>query len=146
MAIDRKNYDSYVKEKSPNSPLLRDMLCAFFIGGAICAIGQGIATRWELAGLSTLDASAATSATLIFLGALLTGLNVYDNIAKVAGAGTIVPITGFANSIVSAALEFKSEGYILGMSAKMFTIAGPVLVFGISGSVIYGLILVLFGG
>ena len=146
MAIDRKNYDSYVKEKSPNSPLLRDMLCAFLIGGAICAIGQGISTLWELAGLSTLDASAATSATLIFLGALLTGLNVYDNIAKVAGAGTIVPITGFANSIVSAALEFKSEGYILGMSAKMFTIAGPVLVFGISGSVIYGLILVLFGG
>lgn len=146
MAIDRKNYDSYVKEKSPNSPLLRDMLCAFLIGGAICAIGQGITTLWELAGLSTLDVSAATSATLIFLGALLTGLNVYDNIAKVAGAGTIVPITGFANSIVSAALEFKSEGYILGMSAKMFTIAGPVLVFGISGSVIYGLILVLFGG
>lgn len=146
MAIDRKNYDSYVKEKSPNSPFARDMLFAFLIGGAICAIGQGITSLWQMAGLEKLDASAATSATLIFLGALLTGLNVYDNIARVAGAGTIVPITGFANAIVSAALEFKSEGFILGMSAKMFTIAGPVLVFGISGSVIYGLILVLFGG
>ncbi len=146
MAIDRKNYDSYVKEKSPNSPLPKNMLFAFLIGGAICAIGQGITALWKLAGLATLDAGAATSATLIFLGALLTGLNIYDNIARVAGAGTIVPITGFANAIVSAALEFKSEGFILGMSAKMFTIAGPVLVFGISGSVIYGLILVLFGG
>lgn len=146
MAIDRKNYDSYVKEKSPDSPLVRDMLFAFLIGGTICAIGQGINSLWTAAGLEKLDASAATSATLIFLGALLTGLNIYDNIARVAGAGTIVPITGFANAIVSAALEFKSEGFILGMSAKMFTIAGPVLVFGISGSVIYGLILVLFGG
>lgn len=146
MAIDRKNYDSYVKEKSPNSPLAKNMLFAFLIGGAICTIGQGITALWKLAGLATLDASAATSATLIFLGALLTGLNIYDNIAKVAGAGTIVPITGFANAIVSAALEFKSEGFVLGMAAKMFTIAGPVLVFGISGSVIYGLILVLFGG
>lgn len=146
MAIDRKNYDSYVKEKSPNSPLLKNMLFAFLIGGAICTIGQGITALWKLAGLATLDTSAATSATLIFLGALLTGLNIYDNIARVAGAGTIVPITGFANAIVSAALEFKSEGFVLGMAAKMFTIAGPVLVFGISGSVIYGLILVLFGG
>ena len=146
MAIDRKNYDSYVKEKSPNSPLAKNMLFAFLIGGAICTIGQGITALWKLAGLANLDASAATSATLIFLGALLTGLNVYDNIAKVAGAGTIVPITGFSNAIVSAALEFKSEGFVLGMAAKMFTIAGPVLVFGISGSVIYGLILILFGG
>ena len=109
MAIDRKNYDSYVKEKSPNSPLAKNMLFAFLIGGAICTIGQGITALWKLAGLATLDASAATSATLIFLGALLTGLNIYDNIARVAGAGTIVPITGFANAIVSAALEFKSE-------------------------------------
>ena len=146
MAIDRQNYRTYVEKKSPNSPLFRNLLCAFLIGGAICTIGQGICDLWKLAGLPDLDASAATSATLIFIGALLTGLNIYDNIARVAGAGTIVPITGFANSIVSAALQYKSEGFVLGMSAKMFTIAGPVLVFGISGSVIYGLILVLFGG
>ena len=146
MAIDRKNYDSYVNEKSPNSPMVRDLVWAFVIGGTLCTLGQGFTALWKLAGLASLDAGAATSATLIFLGALLTGLNVYDNIAKFAGAGTIVPITGFANAIVSAALEFKSEGFILGMAAKMFTIAGPVLVFGISGSVIYGLILVLFGG
>jgi len=146
MSIDRNQYDSYVKSHAPKSPLLRDVAFAFLIGGAICTIGQILTTLWERSGLSQPDAAAATSATLIFLGALLTGLNLYDKIAKHAGAGTIVPITGFANAIVSAALEFKSEGFILGMAAKMFTVAGPVLVFGIAGSVIYGLILVLFGG
>jgi len=146
MSIDRNQYDSYVKSHAPKSPLLRDVAFAFLIGGAICTIGQILTTLWERSGLSQPDAAAATSATLIFLGALLAGLNLYDKIAKHAGAGTIVPITGFANAIVSAALEFKSEGFILGMAAKMFTVAGPVLVFGIAGSVIYGLILVLFGG
>ena len=146
MAINRQKYNEYVKEKSPASPLVRDILLAFLVGGAICAIGQGIMQLWGLAGLEKQDASAATSATLIFIGALMTGLNVFDDVAKYAGAGTLVPITGFANAVVSAALEFKSEGYVLGMSAKMFTIAGPVLVFGICGSVIYGLILCLSGG
>ena len=146
MSIDRQNYDKYVKKKSPDSPLLKDMLFAFLIGGLICTIGQGISELWGLAGLSKTDAASAASISLIFIGALLTGLNVYDNIAMFAGAGTIVPITGFSNAIVSAALEYKSEGYITGMSAKMFTVAGPVLVFGISVSVIYGLILCLFGG
>lgn len=146
MSIDKKNYQSYVKSRSPKSPLGRDLCLAFLVGGAICAIGQGIGELWGYAGLDKLDAASATSITLIFIGALLTGLNIYDNIAKYAGAGTIVPITGFANAIVSSALEFKSEGFILGMSAKMFTVAGPVLVFGISVSVIYGLILCLFGG
>jgi len=146
LGIDRQNYEKFVKTKSPDSPLGRDMLFAFLFGGAICAAGQGIAELWGLAGLDKQSAAAATSATLIFIGALATGLNIYDNAAKIAGAGTIVPITGFANAIVSAALEFKSEGYVLGMSAKMFSIAGPVLVFGISGSIIYGLILCLFGG
>ncbi len=146
MAIDRKNYDTLVREKSPASPLGKDMLMAFLIGGAICTLGQLSTDLWKMAGLSQTEAAAATSAALIFLGALLTGLKVYDNIARVAGAGTIIPITGFSNAIVSAALEYKSEGFILGMAAKMFTVAGPVLVFGICGSVIYGLILVLFGG
>ena len=146
MAIDRQKYDEYVKKKSPDSPLLKDMLFAFLIGGAICTLGQGLCDLWGAAGLDKTDASSATSITLIFIGALLTGLNVYDNIASFAGAGTIIPITGFSNAIVSAALEYKSEGYVTGMSAKMFTVAGPVLVFGISSSVIYGLILCLFGG
>lgn len=145
MAINKQKYGEYVKKKSPNSPLGRDMILAFLFGGAICTIGQGIHDLWLLAKLGEQSASAATSATLIFLGALLTGLNIYDDIAKYGGAGTLVPITGFSNAVVSAALEFKSEGYVLGMSAKMFTIAGPVLVFGICGSVIYGLILCLVG-
>jgi len=143
MAIDRQNYSKYVDQKSPKSPIVRNTLFAFLIGGLICTVGQGFANLYKSLGLDTADAGTATSATLIFLGALLTGLKIYDKIAKFAGAGTIVPITGFANAIVSAALEFKSEGYVLGMSAKMFTIAGPVLVFGISGSIIYVLLLML---
>lgn len=138
-------YKSFVEKKSPNSPILRDVLFAFLFGGAICTIGQAISDVYT--NFVTLDkeaASTATSVTLIFLGALLTGLNVYDKIAVYAGAGTIVPITGFANSIVSPAMEFKSEGYVLGMAAKMFTIAGPVLVFGISTSIICGLALWIF--
>ncbi len=120
------------------------MLWAFCVGGIICTIGQGLLNMYKAFGLTTVDASASVSITLIFVGALLTGLKVYDNIAKHAGAGSLVPITGFANSIVAPALEFKSEGFVLGMSAKMFTIAGPVLVFGISSSIVYGLILWIF--
>lgn len=141
----RDEYKTLVEKKSPNSPILRDVLFAFLFGGAICTIGQAISDIY--ANFLLLDkeaASMATSVTLIFLGALLTGLNVYDKIAVYAGAGTIVPITGFANSIVSPAMEFKSEGYVLGMAAKMFTIAGPVLVFGISTSIICGLVMWIF--
>jgi stage V sporulation protein AC len=144
LAITKKEYAELTKSKSPNSPLLKNCVFAFLIGGAICTIGQLIMTIYLSYGLDKLDASSATSITLIFLGALFTGLKMYDKLAKYAGAGTLVPITGFANSIVSPALEYKSEGFILGMSAKMFTIAGPVLVFGISASIIYGVIIWIF--
>ena len=146
MAIDRQTYDKTISRTSPSSKLGINMGKAFLIGGAICALGQGVHDLWLTAGLSETAAGAATSAALIFLGALLTGLNIYDKIAKHGGAGTLVPITGFSNAVVSAALEFKSEGYVTGMSAKMFTIAGPVLVFGISASVLYGLVLCLIRG
>jgi stage V sporulation protein AC len=144
MSVTKREYEKMTKQKSPNSPLIKNLIWAFLIGGAICTIGQVILNIYEYYGLNQLDASASTSITLIFLGAILTGLKVYDNIAKKAGAGSLVPITGFANAIVSPALEFKSEGYVLGMSAKMFTIAGPVLVFGIVSSIIYGLFLWIF--
>ena len=146
MAIDRKTYGALVKQRTPNSPLAKNMLMAFLVGGGICTLGQGLTELWQTAGLSRTDAGSAAGAVLILLGAVLTGANVFDKIARAAGAGTLVPITGFSNAIVSAALEFKSEGFITGMAAKMFTVAGPVLVFGISGSVIYGLLLALFGG
>ncbi len=141
-----QEYRKYVAGRCPPSPLGRDLFRAFFSGGLICAMGQGILALWGLAGLEEETAAGATSVSLVFLGALLTGLGVYDRLAKYCGAGTLVPITGFANSIASPALEFKSEGYVAGMAAKMFVIAGPVLVFGLSASVVYGLVLVLFGG
>lgn len=144
MALTKKEYQAMSDQTSPNSPLLKNCIWAFMVGGAICTVGQAIVAFYRHLGLNQLDASSATSASLIFLGALFTGLKIYDKLAKHAGAGTLVPITGFANSIVSPALEYKSEGFILGMSAKMFTIAGPVLVFGISASILYGLILWLF--
>lgn len=145
MKMTNEQYSEYVKKKSPKSPMWGDLLKAFFVGGVICCIGQGLIQIYGGAGLGEKDAATATSITLVFLGALLTGLGVYDDIAKFAGAGTLVPITGFANSMVSPALEFKSEGFILGTAAKMFVISGPVIVYGISASVIYGLILVIFG-
>jgi stage V sporulation protein AC len=140
----KKEYEKMANQASPNSPIIKNILWAFFSGGIICTIGQALLNMYKYFGLSKDDASASVSITLIFIGALLTGLKIYDKLAKHAGAGTLVPITGFANSIVSPALEFKSEGFILGMSAKMFTIAGPVLVFGISASIIYGLLLWIF--
>lgn len=140
-----KEYDELVKKESPNSPIFKDTFFAFLFGGAICAIGQIILEVLIRYNINEKDAKIIMPIILIFLGTLLTGLKLYDKIAKHAGAGTIVPITGFANSIVSAAMEFKPEGYILGVGAKMFTIAGPVLVYGIITSVIYGLILVLLG-
>ena len=141
-----QEYRKYVARRCPPSPLGRDMFRAFLSGGLICVLGQGILALWSLAGLEEENAAGATSVTLIFLGVLLTGLGVYDRLAKFCGAGTLVPITGFANSIASPALEFKSEGFVAGMAAKMFVIAGPVLVYGLSASVVYGLVLVLFGG
>lgn len=144
MNTSKKEYASMTKKKSPNSHTFKNMLWAFFVGGIICTIGQGLFEIYRYFGLDKVDASSSVSITLILVGALLTGLKIYDNIAKHAGAGSLVPITGFANSIVSPALEFKSEGFILGMSVKMFTIAGPVLVFGISSSIIYGLVIWIF--
>ena len=135
-----REYGKLVKEMSPKSPIWKDCLFAFLIGGLICTIGQLIMNGYGAAGLDKTDAGTATSMTLVAISALLTGLSLYDNIAKHAGAGTLVPITGFANSIAAPAVEFKTEGFILGVGAKMFTIAGPVIVYGVSASVVYGLI------
>lgn len=145
MHLTPKEYQEMVDKASDTSPLWKDMVSAFVSGGLICLLGQVILNGWKSVGLDQTGAGTAASITLIALAALLTGLHLYDKIAKHAGAGTLVPITGFSNSIASAALEFKSEGLVLGTAAKMFTIAGPVLVFGISASVVYGMILVLFG-
>ena len=135
-----KEYGKLVKDLAPKSPILKDCIFAFLIGGAICALGQGFINLYSWLDLDEQQASTAASMTLIALSALLTGLSLYDNIAKYAGAGTLVPITGFANAIASPAIEFKTEGFILGVGAKMFTIAGPVIVYGISAGVLYGLI------
>lgn len=144
MSLTPKDYDRMTKEASPGTKSWRNIPLAFLIGGLICTLGQGL-TQWYLSmGMAKDEAAAWTSVTLVGLSALLTGLRVYDNIAKFGGAGTLVPITGFANAMVSPALEYKSEGMITGTAVKLFTVAGPVLVFGISASVIYGVILVLF--
>ena len=135
-----KEYDRLVKKLSPPSPIWRDCLGAFAIGGLICVVGQFILNRYQDLGLEKTEAGTAMSMTLVALSALLTGLSLYDDIAKVAGAGTLVPITGFANAIAAPAVEFKTEGFILGVGAKMFTIAGPVIVYGVSASVVYGFI------
>ena len=135
-----KQYNALVKEMSPKSPIGRDCLNAFWIGGLICALGQFFISGYTKLGMEKQDASTAASMTLVALSALFTGLSLYDNLAKHAGAGTLVPITGFANSISAPAVEFKTEGFILGVGAKMFTIAGPVIVYGVSASVVYGLI------
>ena len=135
-----KEYDALVKEMMPRSPMGKDCLNAFWIGGLICVIGQFFINRYSDLGLDKEMAGTAASMTLVALSALLTGLSIYDNIAKYAGAGTLVPITGFANAIAAPAVEFKTEGMLLGTAAKMFTIAGPVIVYGLSASVVYGLI------
>ena len=135
-----REYARLVKSIAPKSPVKKDCINAFWIGGLICAIGQIIMNGYSALGLDQEKAGTATSMTLVALSALLTGLSLYDNIAKHAGAGTLVPITGFANAIAAPAIEFKTEGFILGVGAKMFTIAGPVIVYGVSASVVYGLI------
>ena len=136
----QKEYGKMVQDMAPKSPIWKDCIFAFVIGGLICTVGQLIQNGYGALGLDETNAGTATSMTLIALSALLTGLSLYDNIAKYAGAGTLVPITGFANSIAAPAVEYKTEGYILGVGAKMFTIAGPVIVYGVSASVVYGII------
>ena len=139
-----KEYADYVKSKTPNSKLTINCIKAFVIGGIICVIGQCFLSLYGYWGLSEEDASAAVTITLVFLSALLTGLDRYPKIAKHAGAGTLVPVTGFANSVAAPALEAKTEGYILGVGAKVFTIAGPVILFGTLASMVAGLIFLLF--
>ena len=140
-----KHYQVYVKKKAKPSPIIKDTVLAFLIGGAICTIGQAVQNYWSSVGLNQEDAGAATACTLVLLSALLTGLNLYNKLGRFGGAGTLVPITGFANAVVSPALDFKSEGFITGMAAKMFIVAGPVIVFGTLASVVYGIVLMLFG-
>jgi len=135
-----KEYDKLVKSMMPRSPIVKDCIFAFVIGGLICTLGQLLSNGYRALGLDETAAGTAVSITLVALSALLTGLSLYDNIAKHAGAGTLVPITGFANAIAAPAIEFKTEGFILGVGAKMFTIAGPVIVYGTVASVIYGII------
>lgn len=146
MNMSPKEYNRYVARLAKKSPLGKDLLNSFLIGGLICVIGQLILNGYTALELSDQDAAAATSVSLVFLSAVLTGLSVYDDLAKIAGAGTLVPITGFANAVVSPAIEFKAEGFVTGMAAKMFIIAGPVIVYGTVASVLYGIILVIFGG
>ena len=135
-----KEYQKLVDEISPKSPIGKDCLGAFVVGGIICVIGQFFINFYTSLGLDKDAAGTAASMTLVVISATLTGLSLYDNIAKFAGSGTLVPITGFANAIAAPAVEFKTEGFILGLGAKMFTIAGPVIVYGLSASVVYGLI------
>lgn len=145
MDMTPKEYQQYVQQKSKKSPILKDVALAFIIGGLICVVGQAIQNGWSAAGLNEEDAGTATSCTLVLLSALLTGFNLYSRLARFGGAGTLVPITGFANAVVSPAIDFKSEGFVTGMAAKMFTVAGPVIVFGTLASAIYGVILLLLG-
>lgn len=140
----QKNYQEYVNQKSPNSPILKNCFNAFWVGGLICSIGQVIFSFCLYKGLDETSSGTVVSIVLIALSAFLTALNIFNKIGKFAGAGSLVPITGFANSIVAPAMEYKSEGYIMGVGAKMFTVAGPVLVYGISASIIVGFIYFLF--
>lgn len=140
-----KEYDALVRQLSPRSPIGKDTALAFVIGGAICTVGQLISVGWQSLGLTQADASAATSVTLVFLSVLATSLGLYHRLARYAGAGTLVPITGFANAVASPAIDFRAEGVITGTAVKMFTVAGPVIVFGTAASVVYGVILCLLG-
>ena len=145
MDMSPKEYRQYVQNKAKKSPVVKDTALAFVIGGLICVIGQLIQNGWSAAGLDQAAAGTATSCSLVFLSALLTGLNLYNKIARFGGAGTLVPITGFANAVVSPAIDFKSEVFVTGTAAKMFLVAGPVIVFGTLASVIYGILAKLLG-
>jgi len=140
-----KQYSKLVKEFSPNSPILKNCVWAFCVGGAICTLGQFFLNWYQNLGLDKKQAGTAASMTLVALSALFTGLSLYDDIAKHAGAGTIVPITGFANAVVSPAMEFRSEGLVLGLGAKIFTVAGPVILYGVAASVVYGFVYWIVG-
>lgn len=140
MKMSKKEYDRLTKRLSPPSPKLKDFIWAYCVGGIICVIGQLFLELYTYLGLSEKQLKAAVPVTLIFIAALLTGLRLFDKIAKRAGAGTLVPITGFANAVVSPAIEFKTEGFVLGLGVKLFTVAGPVIVYGVIASVIYGVI------
>ena len=145
MKNEKITYKKYAEQKAEKSPLWKDCFLAFLFGGGICLFGQGLFFLYAFLGCSEKTAGILVSVTLIFLAALFTGIGIFDRIARIAGAGTLVPITGFANAMVSPALEFKREGFILGVGAKMFSIAGPVILYGSAASVIYGLILAIFG-
>ena len=144
MFLTNEQYGKLVDKMSPKSPMLKNCFNAFWIGGLICTLGQAIQNGLCALGVGKPDAGTLTSVCLVFLSALLTGLSIYDDIAKVAGAGTLVPITGFANSIAAPAVEFKAEGFVTGLAVKMFTIAGPVLVYGTAASVVYGVLYYLW--
>ena len=143
MELSPEEYQRLVHRLAKKSPIVKDTVMAFLVGGLICVIGQLIQNGWLAAGLNEEDAGTAMSCTLVFISTLLTGLNLYNKIARFGGAGTLVPITGFANAVASPAIDFKSENWCNGVGAKMFTIAGPVIVYGVTASVIYGIILVL---
>ena len=141
---DKKLYQEYVDKKTPNSPIFKNCFNAFWVGGLICSIGQIIFEYCRIRGIDDSTSYSIVSISLIILSAFLTSINVFNRIGKFAGAGSLVPITGFANSIVSPAMEYKTEGYIMGVGAKMFTVAGPVLVYGISSSIIIGILYLIF--
>ena len=145
MNLDSKSYKKYAKERAKKSPLAKDSLMAFLIGGAICMLGQAIMIIYKAVGVPDDVAKSLVPVTLIFLAALFTGIGIFDNLAKIAGAGTLVPITGFANAVVSPAIDNKSEGFIMGVGAKMFVVAGPVIVYGIISSVLYGVVYYIVG-
>lgn len=145
MNIGKKEYPKYADAHAPKSPVIADSLRAFLIGGLICAAAQGLTTLWKSLGLVKEDAGLLTAVILVGAAAILTALGIFDNIARVAGAGTLVPITGFANSVVSAAIDSKSEGFVLGLGAGIFTVAGPVLLYGTAAGTLYGVIYWLAG-
>ena len=145
MNLTPEEYQALVKRRAPKSPIVKNTLLAFLSGGAICALGQLIRNGFSSLGLPPEDAGTATSAALVLLAALATGAGLYTRLARFAGAGTLVPITGFANSVASPAVDFRSEGWVTGTAVKMFTIAGPVIVYGVFAGVLYGAVLLLLG-
>ena len=140
-----KEYDALVRQLSPRSPIYKDTALAFAVGGGICTLGQLIGRLWEQLGLTAQEAGTATAVTRVFLSVVLTSLGLYHRLARYAGAGTLVPITGFANAVASPAIDFRAEGLVTGTAVKMFTVAGPVIVYGTAASVVYGLALYLLG-
>ena len=145
MDMSPKQYQEYLKSINPKSPLWKNVALAFLVGGAICCLGQALSDWYRFLGLQLEDAATATSVSLVFLSALFTGLGLYHKLARHAGAGTLVPITGFANAVASPAIDFRAEGVVTGTAVKMFTVAGPVIVFGTAASAVYGLVLWLLG-